>query len=244
MAAETASPKSAFERFGPANLYYHARRQAIVRLGRSWLERARPELAKAIRVFEAAGFRQGWTQVDRVLDLEHLLNKQRPTAITELGSGLSTVVFGLYIKRAPGVALVSFEESDQWIELTGKAMRAAGLDGPLPRHVGKIMLPGEQGCHYAEPIPDSTSLLYVDGPANSLSKEVSVPCLDAVRAWDADTFPQTIAFDLRFSTIDALRAHESAINYVWSPARRYCDHSPIPGASPRIGPHTLATRTH
>lgn len=240
MTADATQSKVLIDRLRPANVYYHARRLALVKFGRQWLERARPELAAAMRVFEAAGFRQSWTQVDRVLDLEHLLGNLRPASIAELGSGFSTVIFGLYAKRNPGTRLVSFEESEQWIELTARAMVAAGLDGPTPRHVPKVMLDGEQGCHYAELIPADTTFLYVDGPANSISPTVSVPCLDGIRAWDAGIHPKLIAFDLRFSTIDAMRRHPSGARYDWSPARRYHDRMPMADAPSRIGPHTLA----
>jgi hypothetical protein len=190
---------------------------------------------QTINLIQHSGVRQNRPKQNaRVFDLVYLLHRHRPRHISEMGSGLSTVVFARYCARA-GAHLSTYEDNPAWVDLVDRTARAAGISGFRPLLVDRF--DDDDECGYNASIHPGTDFLYVDGPGN-VDKRI---CADALRALNAGCRPRLIVIDGRVSTVRALMQSPLASNYAWHVSEKAA--LQIQGApNTRIGRHTIAIR--
>ena len=188
---------------------------------------------QTINLIQHSGVRQNRPKQNaRVFDLVYLLHRHRPRHISEMGSGLSTVVFARYCARA-GAHLSTYEDNPAWVDLVDRAATAAGISGFRPLLVDRF--DDEDECGYNASINPDTDFLYVDGPSN-VDKRI---CADALRALNTGCRPRLIVIDGRVSTVRALMRSPLTIDYAWYVSQKSA--LQIEGApKTRIGRHTIA----
>jgi predicted O-methyltransferase YrrM len=124
----------------------------------------------------------GWAlSPDLLAFLVRHIDVHRPNHIVELGSGLSTVILGLALKKTGG-RLTSIESDGHYLQETRTLLDAEGLDNVKLLH---IPLGEWQGHVWYEPerlesIKDIDVLL-VDGPPGSIGKLARYPALPVFR---------------------------------------------------------------
>jgi hypothetical protein len=190
---------------------------------------------QTINLIQHSGVRQNRPRQNaRVFDLVYLLHRHRPRHISEMGSGLSTIVFARYCARSRA-HLTSYEDDPAWVDLVDRAARAAGISGFRPLLVDRFDEDDE--CGYKVSVHPDTDFLYIDGPSN-MDKRV---CADALRALNAGCQPRLIVIDGRFQTVRALMRSRFDTDYDWHVSEKSA--LQIDGAlKTRIGRHTLAIR--
>lgn len=132
-----------------------------------------------------------------LLVLWHWLRRRRPSAVLELGSGLSTLLFARYAERraAAGdgaVHVVSVEHEIEWLDQTRRRLAAKGLEGSVTSALCPLaeqVLGPFQGVAYAAgPLADAAAgrrfdLCLIDGPPQQVGRGGGLPL---VRPYLAD----------------------------------------------------------
>ncbi|MGE0734870.1 MAG: hypothetical protein AB7P50_08970 [Alphaproteobacteria bacterium] len=169
---------------------------------RSQLYQTTPSLEAGWQAIIAHGGRKDDFQVCRVAELVDLLDRVQPRRITELGSGLSTVVFASFAQRT-GAVHTSYEENASWAEVTKSGLIAANLPTDCVQVVPAGIKPG--GVGYGKPIPDETDFVYIDGPSIKIEGR-KVPNVDVAEFCRSGGRPRFIVIDGRVQTVDFLHA--------------------------------------
>lgn len=107
-------------------------------------------------------FWQGWSigkeSGDSILKL---LNKHKPKKILDLGSGYSTVLFGLWAKEH-AAEVISLEQSQLYLAKTRKLLQQYGLDVQVTY---APLTETPYGLFYKYDFPDEIDFVLIDGPA-------------------------------------------------------------------------------
>ena len=99
--------------------------------------------------------------VYRAADLIEWLNRLRPSSIHELGTGRSSIVFGVWAAKH-GIPYTAFEQAEDWKAIVSEAVQFAGGCGRI-LHIPMKRI-GDSGAIFDYELPDA-NLLYVDGPS-------------------------------------------------------------------------------
>lgn len=107
-------------------------------------------------------FWQGWSIGKQSGDsILKLLNKHKPKKILDLGSGYSTVLFGLWAKEN-GAEVISLEQSQLFLGKTRKLLAEYDLDTKVNY---APLVDTEHGIFYNYDLPDNIDFVLIDGPA-------------------------------------------------------------------------------
>lgn len=158
----------------------------------------------------------------RALDIEKALKLLAPKRIVELGSGTSTGIFASFVNRRAEASLVSVDESEHWVGLTRSGLEAVGfLPHPRIELIAAPRIDGKRGSHYAFQIEQDVDFVYVDGPSVSKRDGEKTPNEDVLLAFDTGRLPHAIFIDGRIDTVEAIRRHPAARDYVFTPGLQY-----------------------
>lgn len=131
---------------------------------------------------------RGWAaSPDFLLETVREVNRLRPDTVLETGSGASTVIIGLYLKKAGRGKLISLEHSAEYFEKTRDMLALHGLEGTVDlvyAPLREVPIQGEKWKWYdlnkAE-LPERIDLIVVDGPPEHVQKEARFPAIPLLR---------------------------------------------------------------
>jgi hypothetical protein len=198
----------------------------LVGLQHRWLRRTAryetvremPQLLRAYKAFEVAQQSGSKRQPFKGWDVWQQLVRFKPMHIVELGSGTTSAVFALWRQRTDA-KYVCFEHHPAWAEVTERCLREANLiTGASPVQV----VPARDDPHrgttgFAQDIPNAADFIYVDGPPTRLPNGKKVGGDDVYRLLDTGARPAAIVVDGRSETVDLIRSHPAAANYLFEP---------------------------
>jgi predicted O-methyltransferase YrrM len=110
---------------------------------------------------------------DGLAELARVAAERRPNLILELGSGVSTLILGLTLKRLGHGRLVSYDHAPEWAEQTRQRVKALGLDKyvtVIDAPLADVDVEGTTRRWYdlAGTLPrDPIDMLVVDGPPSA-----------------------------------------------------------------------------
>ncbi len=131
---------------------------------------------------------RGWAaSPDFLLETVREVNRLRPDTVLETGSGASTIIIGLYLKKAGRGKLISLEHSAGYFEKTRDMLELHGLEDTVElvlAPLSEVTIEGEKWKWYdlnkAE-LPERIDLLVVDGPPEHIQKEARFPVVPLLR---------------------------------------------------------------
>lgn len=103
--------------------------------------------------------------------------------VVELGSGVSTVLSALAVKRKGAGRIISYEAESKYHRLTGELLKRHGVDDVVDLHLAPIKaqsLGNEDWPWYDLPdgtLPEMIDVLLVDGPPRETRKEARYPAV-------------------------------------------------------------------
>jgi hypothetical protein len=131
---------------------------------------------------------RGWAaSPDFLLETVREVNRLRPDTVLETGSGASTIIIGLYLKKAGRGKLISLEHSAEYFEKTRAMLELHGLEGTVElvhAPLTDVTIEGEKWKWYdlkkAE-LPERIDLIVVDGPPENIQKEARFPAVPLLK---------------------------------------------------------------
>jgi predicted O-methyltransferase YrrM len=122
----------------------------------------------------------GWAVAPETAELlAVLVRRHRPSRVLELGSGASTVILGLALRRAGGGTLVSIDHDAAWAGQTRGWLADHGLGGV---RVEVAPLVGDPPWYELPEMKGPFDLLFVDGPPVRTGPRARWPALSRLRS--------------------------------------------------------------
>jgi hypothetical protein len=184
---------------------------------RAAIRQFEPDILRAFDLINDHSQKNMDDAINRAADILRWLDRRKPRAIHELGSGRSSVVYAVWASRN-GARHTAFEESAAWQSLTMRAIEIAGGKGEV------ILTPVERtntAASYFRAIPQDADFIYVDGPSGGRTdfatpdgRAISMDIVEHVRG---GALPGTIMFDGRETAFRALLSLQEARHYAVSP---------------------------
>lgn len=130
----------------------------------------------------------------KILDLARQLKRFQPKSVIELGTGVSTHIFDWW-QRETGCSVTSVEESQQWYDKIRADLPDTKIDIVL---TNKVFNAAECWYQWTTQGDRSCDLLYVDGPANTITADPTTPhvCNDALLIQAG-----VVLFDIRVTSV-------------------------------------------
>lgn len=119
----------------------------------------------------------GWAVgSDLLVEILRTIREQRPAHVVELGSGLSTLVMGLELKKQGAGKLVSIEHDPVYGLRTQAQIEAAGLSDHVEIRIAQLVEQGSGSSPWYDQrcLDDlrQVDLVFVDGPPGTISPRI------------------------------------------------------------------------
>lgn len=131
---------------------------------------------------------RGWAaSPDFLLETVREMERTRPETVLETGSGTSTVIIGLYLKKAGRGKLTSLEHSPEYYEKTRQMLDLHELGDYVDLVHAPIAETGIEGKQWKwydlekVDLPDRIDLIVVDGPPEQIQKDARFPAIPLLR---------------------------------------------------------------
>lgn len=145
----------------------------------------------------------------KLFSLAQILKKEKPQAILELGTGLSTIVFSEYVRDNYDISLTCVDESKHWLENSQKLAEIDDTDSRFSIVCAeKLSLIGSEfkEVKYQVDFDKDFDCVFIDGPSLNID---GVKYKDAVNTNIFDIakrkLPRLIIVDIRRATVEEIR---------------------------------------